>query len=142
MAHRINNPNSSADKAIRAIDRQREQERRYMLEECFKQADDLATKLVQRLLDQHIIETTSENELRELFTKLLRQLSEMEEFDIQFKISPIRGLANDPNFVSLYLTQYIVEDLLDHPKIQEVFGADIDVYNAVNSVMIRVRPPK
>jgi hypothetical protein len=59
---------------------------------------------------------------------------------MQFKIAPIRNLVPDPNVISLYLTQYIIEDLIDHPHIQDVFGDDLDIYRAVDSILKRIRP--
>ena len=132
--------NSATDKAINALDRKREQERMYMLSMTYKNAEELATKLVQRLLDQGIIETNSAQALREVFTNLLRKISDMEEFDVQFKIAPIRSIATDPNFISLYVTQYIIEDLLDNPKVLDVFGDDLEIYNVVESVLSIIRP--
>lgn len=140
MGHHANNPYGSGDKAVRAIDRKREQERKIMLSAAYKFADELAMKLVQRLLDQHIIETTSESAIREVFANLLRSLPEIEDFDIQFKIAPLRQLAPNPNFMSLYLTQFIIEDLVNHAKIDDVFGDDVDVYKAVDSVLDKIRP--
>jgi len=137
---RVFGSNRSADKTIREIDRKREQERRYMLSMVFKNAEELATKLVQKLMDNHIIETTSDRAMRELFVDLFRSLSEMDEFDIQYKIAPLRNIANDPNLVSLYLTQFIIEDLVNHPKVDDVFGDDLEIYQTVESVMMRVRP--
>ena len=137
---RVFNNNAATDKTIRAIDRKREQERRFMLSLAFKNAEELSTRLVQRLIDQHIIETTSDQTMRELFTNQLRLLSNMEDFDIQFKITPLRNLATDPNFISLYLTQFIIEDLVDHPKVQDVFGDDLDIYRTVDSILRKIRP--
>jgi hydroxypyruvate isomerase len=137
---RVFNNQSSTDATIRAIDRKREQERRFMLSQAFKNADEISTKLVQRLIDRHIIETTSEQAMRDLFSEQLRTLANMEEFDIQFKIAPLRNLATDPNFISLFLTQYIIEDLIDHPKVQDVFGDDLDIYKAVDSILNKIRP--
>ncbi len=137
---RVFNNNAATDKTIRAIDRKREQERRFMLSLAFKNAEELSTRLVQRLIDQHIIETTSDQAMREIFTDQLRSLSNMEDFDIQFKISPLRKLATDPNFISLYLTQFIIEDLVDHPKVQDIFGDDLDIYRTVDSIMRKIRP--
>jgi hydroxypyruvate isomerase len=137
---RVFNNNAATDKTIRAIDRKREQERRFMLSLAFKNAEELSTRLVQRLLDQHIIETTSDQTMRELFVDQLRSLSNMEDFDIQFKITPLRNLATDPNFISLFLTQFIIEDLVDHPKVQDIFGDDLDIYRTVDSVMKKIRP--
>jgi len=137
---RTANPYGAAEKAVRAIDRERERERRFMLQACYKYADELATKLVQRLLDDHIIETSSDSAIREILAKVLTKLGDMEEFDIQFKIAPVRTLVTDPNFVSLYLTQYITEDLIENPNIQDVFGDDVAIYRSVDSVMRKIRP--
>ena len=137
---RVFNNNSATDATIRAIDRKREQERLFMLSQAFKNAEEISTRLVQRLIDQHIIETTSEQAMRELFADQLRTLSNMEEFDIQYKIAPLRKLATDPNFISLFLTQFIIEDLIDHPKVQDVFGDDLDIYRSVDSILNKIRP--
>ena len=134
------NPSSSTNKTIDAIDRKRERERRYMLRKTRDHAAELSTALVQRLLDQHIIETNSDQAIREAMEKQLTAMSDMEEFDMQFKIAPIRTLTQDPNIISLFVTQYIIEDLIDHPHIQDVFGDDLDVYRAVDSILSRVRP--
>lgn len=140
MAHHYSNPYGADDRASRAIDRKREKEREQMLSSTFKNAEELSLKLVQRLLDKHIIETTSDSAIRELFTNILRKLPDMEDFEIQFKIAPLRTLVNDPNFISLYLTQYIIEDLINHNKIQDIFGDDLEIYQAVDSIFSTLRP--
>ena len=141
MGHHSSNPYGADDKASRAIDRKRERERRYTLQAAFKNADELATKLVQRLLDNHIIETTSESAIRELIADQLRQLGDMEDFDLQFKIAPLRSLTTNPNFISLFFTQYIIEDLVEHSTIQDVFGDDLEIYKTVESIFSVLRPP-
>jgi hypothetical protein len=134
------NPNRATDKTVRAIDRKREQERRKMFIHARDHAEVLATKLVQRLIDRNIIETTSVESMRKAFQNQLRSLHLLEEFDLQMKLAPVRTLVQDPNIVSLYLTQYIVEDLVEHQDIQDVFGEDIDVYRAVDSITRVLRP--
>ena len=128
------------DKNVGALDRKRERERRVMLQMLFKNAEQLATKLVQRMLDKHIIETTSESDIREVLTSLFEKLADMDEFDVQYKVAPLRGLVIDPNFISLYVTQYIVEDLIEHSKIQDIFGDDLTIYRVVDSVLSAIRP--
>ncbi len=139
MAHHID-PSNATNKTINAIDRKRQRERRFMLIKARDHARELASSLVQRLIDRHIIETSAVEPLVETLEQQLVRLHDMEEFDIQFKIAPIRTLTPDPNFISLYITQYIVEDLIDHPKIGDIFGDDLDVYQAVESVLGRIRP--
>ena len=90
-------------------------------------------------MDQHIIETNSVQAVKEVMERQLERLSELDEFDMQYKISPIRNLVPDPNLVSFYLTQYITKDLIDHNNIQNVFGDDLAIYNAVDSILSRIR---
>lgn len=134
------NPNRATDKTVRAIDRKREQERRKMFIHARDHAEVLATKLVQRLIDRNIIETTSVESMRKAFQNQLRSMHLLEDFDLQLKLAPVRTLVQDPNIVSLYLTQFIVEDLVEHQDIQDVFGEDIDVYRAVDSITRVLRP--
>ncbi|MEW6429775.1 MAG: hypothetical protein AB1568_17280 [Thermodesulfobacteriota bacterium] len=139
MGHHSSNPYGTDQRVSDAIDRQREQERHHMLQQAYRQADTLATKLVQRLIDQKVLDITSEEAIRDVFSALLKRLSTMDDFDVQFKIAPLRSLVPNPNFLSLYLTQYITEDLIDHPKVQDVFGDDLEIYQAVDSVLAVTR---
>ncbi len=139
MARHIN-PGSSTNKTIDAIDRKRERERQFMLKKSRELARELAVALVQRLLDLHIIETNSVQAIQDVMEKQLSRLGDMEEFEMQYKIAPVRNLTPDPNVISLYLTQYIIEDLIEHSNIQDVFGDDMEIYRAVDSVLSRIRP--
>ena len=140
MAKMHINPNRATDKTVRAIDRKREQERKRMFIHARDHAEMLAIKLVQRLMDKNIIETTSVESMRSAFEKQLKSLAMMEDFDLQMKLAPIRTLVQDPNIVSLYLTQYIVEDLVNHQDIQDIYGEDLDIYRAVDSIAKVLRP--
>ncbi|MCL7487787.1 MAG: hypothetical protein M8357_06410 [Desulfobulbaceae bacterium] len=139
MARHIS-PNSATNRTINAIDRKREQERYVLLVKTRDNAADLAKSLVQRLLDEHIIETNSDRAIRETVEKELKKLIDIDEFDMQFKVAPLRSLCQDPNIISLYMTQFIIEDLVDHPNIKDVFGDDLDVYKAVDSIFSKIRP--
>ncbi|MDR3090452.1 MAG: hypothetical protein LBU39_11670 [Desulfobulbaceae bacterium] len=127
--------NRSTDKTIRAIDRKREQERKKMFQQARDHSELLATKLVQRLIDKGVIETTSPQAIREVVEEHLKRLPTIDDFDLQMKLAPVRTLVQDPNAVSLYFTQIIVEDLVNHQDVTDVYGADLDVYLAVDSVL-------
>lgn len=133
-------PTRTTNKTIRTIDRKREQERRRMFHFAKDHAPQFAAKLAQRVIDKKIIETTSADSVREAFEKQLNNLGYIDEFELQMKIAPIRTIAQDPNVVSLFFTQYIIEDLIDNPAIQDVFGDDLDIYRAVDSVFRVLRP--
>jgi hypothetical protein len=138
MARHIN-PSRSTNKAIDALDRKRERERRFILNKARDNAPDLAILLVQRLMDEHIIETNDVHAIQQGVERQLREPADMEEFEIRLKIADIRSLVPDPNILSLYLTAYVIDDLIKHPKIQDVFGDDLDVYKAVDIVLSKLR---
>ncbi len=133
-------PNRATDKTIRAIDRKREQERKKMFTQAKENAEPLAIKLVQRLMDREIIETTSIKSIQETIEGQLKKIGTLEEFELQMKLAPLRTLVPDPNIVSLYLTQFIVEDLINHMDIQDIFGEDLEIYRTVDSVLKILRP--
>ncbi|WP_417911750.1 hypothetical protein [Candidatus Electronema sp. TJ] len=136
---RHHNPSGSTNKAIDAIDRKRERERRHILSKAKDNAQELAVKVVQRLLDEHIIETNDLQAIQEGMERQLRAPAEMEEFEIRLKVADIRTLVPDPNILSLYVTAYIINDLVSHPKVQDVFGDDAAIYAAVDSVLSKLR---
>jgi len=131
---------NATDKTIRAIDRKRERERRFILNKARDNAEEFASRLTQRLIDREIIELNSVQSIRDVFAAQLRLLPDMEEFDLQLKVAPIRTLIQDPNIVSLYLTGYVIEDLINNPAIEDIFGEDIDIYRAIDSVFKILRP--
>ena len=139
MARHIN-PSNSTNKTIDALDRKRERERRFILNKSRDNAPKLAIRLVQRLIDEHIIETNDVHAIQEGIERQLREPADMDEFEIRLKIADIRTLVQDPNILSLYLTAYIIDDLINHPNIQDIFGDDRDVYDAVESVLGMIRP--
>ncbi|OQX18247.1 MAG: hypothetical protein BWK76_07980 [Desulfobulbaceae bacterium A2] len=139
MAKPFLGANNATNRTINAIDRKRDRERRHWLVKVRDEAPELSVALIQRLMDEHIIETTSNQALSELVEKQLRQLIDMDEFDLQFKVAPLRSIVTDPNVVCLFLTQYIIEDLIDHPKVQDIFGNDADIYRVVETVITKKR---
>jgi len=138
MARHIN-PSRSTNKAIDALDRKRERERRFILNKARDNASELAIVLVQRLVDDHIIETNDIHAIQQGMERQLKEPADMEEFEIRLKIADIRTLVPDPNILSLYLTAYIIEDLINHPKIQDIFGDDLDVYKTVDAVLSKLK---
>lgn len=127
-------PNRTTEKTIRSIDRKRERERKKMFHRARDYAAEFSVHLIQRLVDQKIIETNDVESLQNNIKEQLNRLPYMDDFELQLKIAPLRTLVQDPNVVSLYLAQYIIEDLIDHPAVQDIFGDDLDVYLAVDSL--------
>lgn len=111
-----------------------------MLQKARENADEFAAKLVQRLIDKGIVETTSVQSLHDTFEEQLKKLANMDEFEIQLKVAPVRTLVPDPNIISLYLTQFIIEDLINHSAIQDIYGEDLEIYLTTDSIFKTLRP--
>jgi hypothetical protein len=60
------------------------------------------------------------------------------EFDYKYFIAPIRDIVPRPNPISLYITQYILEVVLNDPNIIDVYGTDVDIYKVVNKVVLNI----
>jgi hypothetical protein len=119
------------------IESDKEFRRRQALHQLPNVLEPLSSALAQKLIDDGLVETTSKNSLQDEFSKVLDNLSRMEEFDINYKVAPLRRLVREPHVVSLYLTAWIVEDLVNHKDVIDIFGDDLDVYQCVNKQVAR-----
>ena len=70
----------------------------------------------------------------------LQKVLDSEEFEIQFQTANLRTLVPRPNFISLFVTAYIVEKLIDHKCIVDIFGTDEEIYQSVNRQVSKFSP--
>jgi hypothetical protein len=47
-------------------------------------------------------------------------------------VAPFRTLVPNPNIASLYLTAFVVEKLINHKDVIDVFGSDEDIYYCIH----------
>jgi hypothetical protein len=94
--------------------------------------------LSQDLLMEKIIETDNPAIVSDLVLKGLRKVLNTNEFDFKYFIAPIRNLVTRPNPISLYITQYILEVIINDPSVIDVYGTDQDIYKNVNAVITRI----
>ena len=123
---------------LRGLER-REKREAFHRDRFFKfKLPEIHNTLSQALLTEKIIETDNPGTVSALLLKGLKQVLRANEFDFKYFIAPIRNLLPNPNPVSLYLTQYILEDILNAPSVVEVYGTDLDIYKVVNDVMTKI----
>jgi hypothetical protein len=87
---------------------------------------------------EKIIETDNPAAVSDIILQGLRKAFKSSEFDFKYFIAPIRDLLPRPNPVSLYLTQYILEVVINDPSVIEVYGTDLEIYKAVNNVITQI----
>ena len=102
--------------------------------------DPLSNTIAMRLIETHLVETTSKNSLEEQIRICLEKLSRAEDFDIDYQTSPFRSLITQPHVVSLYVTAFVIEQLISHKDIVDIFGSDEDIYICINREVRKYLP--
>ncbi len=101
-------------------------------------ADELAQKLAMKLVEGKLIETTNLRDVEEQLAGCLGELLQAEDFDIQYAIAPLRNLVPRPNRVSLFVTAFVIERLINHRSVVDIYGTDEEIYNVVNQEVTRL----
>jgi hypothetical protein len=123
------------------IDRLERQER----QEAFKRdrffrfkLPEIHTQLSQALLMEKVIETDNAAAVSDLILKGLRKALRSTEFDFKYFVAPIRNMVPHPNLISLYMTQFILEVVINEPSVVDVYGTDLEIYKVVNKVISQI----
>lgn len=127
------------DKLINKLERQ-EKQRAFQQGRFFRfKLPEIHNKLRQTLLEEKIIETDNAAAVADSILKGLKMALNSSEFDFKYFVSPIRNLVPHPNPYSLYMTQYLMEVLINDPDVIEVYGTDEDIYRAIDRIFTQSR---
>ncbi len=126
------------NKLIRQLERQERREA-FQRDRFFKfKLAEVHNRLAQALLMKKIVETDDPVRMSDCLLKGLKKALSTSEFDFKYFIAPIRDLVPRPNPYSLYMTQYIMEVLINDPSVIDVYGTDKDIYSVVNEVFSQI----
>jgi hypothetical protein len=126
------------DKLINRLERQ-EKQQAFQQDRFFKfKLNEIHNKLSQNLLMKKVIETDNPAAISNSLLKCLKKALKSSQFDFDYFIAPIRGLVPRPNRHSLYVTQYIMEILINDPDVIEIYGTDEEIYRIVNEILSQV----
>ena len=70
--------------------------------------------------------------MEEQITRCLEKLTRSDDFEVDYQVAPIRRLVPHPHIVSLYVTAFVIEQLIKHKDIVDIFGSDEDIYLCIN----------
>ncbi len=118
-------------KLLSKIESSKEREKGRAIHAVRENIDMFSNKVSMALVENGIVETVSKNTVQEQIGKCLDTLCKAEDFDIDFQIAPFRTLVQNPNVVSLYLTAFILEKLINHKDVIDIFGSDDDIYHCI-----------
>lgn len=107
------------------------------IKECI---EPLSNAIAMKLIENEIIETTNKNGLEEQINNCLEKLRNSDEFDIDYQIAPVRNIVPNPHIVSIYVTSFVIEKLINHKDIIDIFGSDEDIYHCINQQVIKFLP--
>jgi len=126
------------DKVLKGIER-KEKRAAFQRDRFFKfKLPEIHSSLSQALLMEKVVETESPAALSDLVLQGLKQALKVNEFDFKYFVAPLRNLLPNPNPIALYLTQYILEVVLNDPSVIEVYGTDLEIYRLVNDVINKI----
>ncbi|RPI75037.1 MAG: DUF507 family protein [Desulfobacteraceae bacterium] len=99
---------------------------------------EICNRLGQALLMDKVIEMENPAGLNALLEQGLQKLLRLSEFDYKYFVAPLRDLIAKPNPISLFITQYILETVIQDPAVVDIFGTDQEIYKVVNKVISQI----
>jgi hypothetical protein len=100
----------------------------------------LANAIAMKLVEGKLVETTSKNALEEQIRGCLEKLSRADDFDIDYQTAPFRSVVQQPNVVSLYITAFVIEKLINHRDVVDIFGSDEEIYRSIHAQVKKYLP--
>ncbi len=125
-------PNNKESILLSKIESSKERERRVSIMTARDNIDPLSNAISMKLVESKLVETTSKNSLEAQFVQRIEQLCKADDFDVDYQIAPFRDLVPNPNIVSIYLTAFVLETLIDHKDVIDIYGSDDEIYHCIN----------
>jgi hypothetical protein len=125
-------PSTRESSILSKIESTKEHKRRLAISSLRDCLEPLSNSIAMKLVENSLVETTNKNSLEEQVRSCLEKLTRASDFDIDYQIAPVRNLVPDFNIVSIYVTAFIIEKLLEHKDIIDIFGSDEEIYLTVN----------
>lgn len=131
-------PSKREAKILSRIESSKEYARRKAIENAREFIEPLSNAVAMKLVENNLVETTNKNVLEEQIAKCIDKLSRSDEFEVDYKIAPFRHIIQNPNVVSLYITAFVIETLINHKAIVDIYGSDEEIYLCINRQVIKI----
>jgi DNA polymerase/3'-5' exonuclease PolX len=129
---RVFRPSNREAKILSRIESSKERARRLAIEQTKNVMEPLSNAIAMKLIEENLLETTSKQDIQEQIAGSLQKLTRADDFEIDYQIAPLRDLTVRPNIVSLYLTAFVVEQLIKHRSVEELYGSDEEIYHCIH----------
>ena len=132
MSKRFRPSNLGESKIISKIASSKEYERRKSINAIAEKPEELSNYIAMKLVESGLVETTNKNSIEEQITHCLEKLIHADDFDVDYQIAPFRNLVSNPNIVSIYVTAFVIEKLINHKDTVDIYGSDEEIYICIN----------
>lgn len=137
---KIFRPSHREASLLSKIETSKEHARRRAISSTRDHVEDLANAISMKLVESKLVETTNKNSLQEQIAKSLEVMCRADDFDIDYLVAPYRQVVQHPHIVSLYVTAYVLEKLINHKSVVDIFGSDNDIYSCIHQQVIKILP--
>ena len=137
---KIFRPSSREASIISKIESSKEHARRRAISGVRDCIDPLSNAIAMKLVENSLVETTNKNSLEEQIKRCLDKLGRADDFDVDYQISPYRNLVPQPHVVSIYVTAFVLEQLINHKDTVDIFGSDEEIYTVINMQVNKFLP--
>lgn len=132
MSKRFRPNNVGESKIISKIASSKEYERKKAIQAVADKPEDLSNHIAMKLVESELVETTNKNSLEEQIAYCLEKLIHADDFEVDYQVAPFRTLVPNPNIVSLYVTAFVIEKLINHKDTVDIYGSDEEIYNCIH----------
>ncbi len=133
-------PSTREESIISKIESSKEHARRMAISAIRDCIDPLSNAIAMKLVENSLVETTNKNSLEEQIKLCLDKLGRADDFDVDYQISPLRNLVPQPHVVGLYVTAFVLEQLINHKDTVDIFGSDEEIYTVINRQVNKFLP--
>jgi len=133
-------PSTREASILSKIESRKEYDRKRAINAINDCIDPLSNAIAMHLVDSNLVETTNKNSLEEQIQKCLEKLGRADEFEIDYQVAPIRNVVPQPHVVSLFLTSFVIEKVIKHKDVVDIFGSDEDIYMCIHQQVKKFLP--
>lgn len=137
---KIFRPSTRESTILSKIESSKEYARRKAIAGARDCDEPLSNAIAMKLVESNLVETTSKNALEEEILKCLGRLTHAEDFDIDYLTAPFRNIVPQPHVVSLYVTSFVIETLINHKVVVDIYGSDEEIYRCINQQVTKFLP--
>ena len=130
-------PGRGESRILSRIESSKERARQLAIEQVKNVLEPLSNSLSMKLIEEKLVQTTSKDDIQKQIAASLQKLTRSDVFDIDYQIAPFRNLVPRPHIVSLYVMAFVVEQLINHRSVEDIYGSDEEIYNCINRQVAR-----